>query len=135
MPDDITLAKTEIIERCLRRIETIQAERPKPLSEDLLKQDAILLNLERACQAAIDLAMHRVRVHRLGIPKESREPFTLLEQDGRLEPGLAGRLRNMVGFRNIAIHNYQDLNPDVVQDILQNRIPDLQLFASQSLQE
>lgn len=135
MPDDITLAKAEIIERCLGRIAAIEAERPGALNEDLLKQDAILLNLERACQAAIDLAMHRVRIHRLGIPKESRDAFSLLEQHGRLEPDLADRLRKMVGFRNIAIHNYQELNPDVVDEILKNRLPDLQSFATQSLQE
>ncbi len=135
MPDDIILAKAEIIERCLVRIESIQAERPGPLTEDLLKQDAILLNLERACQAAIDLAMHRIRIHRLGIPRESRDAFTLLEKSNRLDASLAQRLRGMVGFRNIAIHNYQELDPDIVEDVLKHRLPDLQAFAQQSLQE
>ncbi|MDN5937471.1 MAG: hypothetical protein L0H83_02285 [Salinisphaera sp.] len=31
--------------------------------------DAIVLNRQRACEAAIDLAVHVVRVHRPGLPQ------------------------------------------------------------------
>ncbi|MHC1767858.1 MAG: DUF86 domain-containing protein [Verrucomicrobiia bacterium] len=60
MPDDVTLAKVEIIERCLRRISEVYAGNAANLFNDFTKQDSILLNLERACQAAIDLALHFV---------------------------------------------------------------------------
>jgi uncharacterized protein YutE (UPF0331/DUF86 family) len=40
--------------------------------------NALTLNIERACQACIDLAMHVVAVRRLGIPQSSGEAFTLL---------------------------------------------------------
>jgi hypothetical protein len=47
--------------------------RPRPT-----RQDAIILNIQRACEAAIDLAMHVVRRERLGIPQETRQAFELL---------------------------------------------------------
>jgi hypothetical protein len=75
MPDDVILAKSEIIERCLRRIDEVYAGDPSNLHEDFTKQDSILLNIERACQAAIDMALRVVRLKHLGLPKESREAF------------------------------------------------------------
>jgi uncharacterized protein YutE (UPF0331/DUF86 family) len=134
MPDDVVLAKAEIIERCLRRINEVYDGSPANLRGDLTKQDSILLNLERACQAAIDLALRLVRLRTLGLPKESREAFVLLEQDGAIPPELAQSLRAMVGFRNIAVHNYRGLDLDKVEAILSRRLPDLRRFASLAIQ-
>jgi uncharacterized protein YutE (UPF0331/DUF86 family) len=67
--DDILLSKSAIIERCIRRIhEEYQAD---PALGSFTHVDAMTLNIERACQAAIDLAMHIVSDQRLGIPKNS----------------------------------------------------------------
>lgn len=71
------------------------------------KQDSIILNLQRACEAAIDLAMHIVSENNLGIPQNSRDAFELLLQNHMISHDLAVKLKAMVGFRNIAIHDYQ----------------------------
>ena len=92
------------------------------------RQDAIILNLQRACESSIDAAMHLVRVHRLGIPQETREAFDLLEAAGRLDASLAARLKRMVGFRNVAVHDYQKLNLDIVRHILVERLDDFLEF-------
>jgi len=93
----------------------------------------VLLNLQRACEAAIDLAMHLVRVDRLGIPKASREAFDLLERAGALPAELAASLRGMVGFRNVAVHDYRKLDLDVVEAIVARHLDDLLAFAKISL--
>jgi uncharacterized protein YutE (UPF0331/DUF86 family) len=134
MPDDVILAKAEIVERCLRRIDEVYAGQPENLHSDFTKQDSILLNLERACQASIDLALRLVRLRSLGLPKESREAFTLLEQNAIIPAELSQSLRAMVGFRNIAVHNYRALDLERVESILQDRIQDLRRFASLSIQ-
>ena len=54
--DEVILNKAAIIERCLRRIRSLQGQTDE--QDPYLYEDALLLNLERACQAAIDLAMH-----------------------------------------------------------------------------
>ena len=56
MADDVVLNKTGVIERCLQRIEDEYDGNPSNLRENLTRQDAIVLNLQRACQASIDLA-------------------------------------------------------------------------------
>ncbi|MBI2320124.1 MAG: DUF86 domain-containing protein [Betaproteobacteria bacterium] len=110
MADDVLLNKAAIIERCLRRIgEEYQGHEPE-LDANFTRQDAIILNLLRACEASIDAAMHIVRQRRLGLPQESREAFRLLEGAGLLTEELSGDMQKMVGFRNIAVHDYRKIN-------------------------
>ena len=127
--DDVVLGKAEIIERCVRRVREVHGGDPVAFRGDLTRQESVLLNLQRACEAAIDLAMHLVRVDRLGLPKASREAFDLLERAGALPAALAEALRGMVGFRNVALHDYRKLDLDVVEAIVARHLDDLLAFA------
>lgn len=128
MADDVLLNKAAAIERAVARAREEYAGDDANLLQNQTRQDAIILNLQRACESSIDAAMHLVRVHRLGVPQETREAFDLLERAGHLEPSLANRLRKMVGFRNVAVHDYQKLNLDVVRAILVERLEDFLEF-------
>lgn len=127
-PDNISLNKAGIIERCIRRMH--EEYRAAPDLGDYTHLDALILNIERACQAAIDLAMHIVASHHLGIPQSSAEAFTLLDKAGRLDNTLARRLSQMTGFRNVAIHQYQDIDPDIIHHIMQDGWKDLAAFCN-----
>jgi uncharacterized protein YutE (UPF0331/DUF86 family) len=124
MPDDVILNKAEIIERCILRVKETYSKDPAALDSDYACQDVVLLNLERACQAAIDLGMRWVRIEALGIPKESRDAFTLLAENGRLSAELAESLKHMVGFRNIAVHDYREIDFTIVRAIIDRDFPD-----------
>ena len=130
MADDVILNKAASIERCLRRITEEYGGDPRNLSGNQTKQDAIVLNLQRACETAIDLAMYVVRQKGLGLPQESREAFALLEKAGLLPAELASRLQRMVGFRNVAIHEYTRLNLDIVHTIITTHLEDFRRFSS-----
>ena len=128
MADDVLLNKVAVIERCLKRVHEEYAGREMELETNFTRQDAIILNLLRACEAAIDAAMHVVRVRKLGIPQQSREAFALLEKADLLAPALAKRMQAMVGFRNVAVHDYQELNLEIVKSILDERLGDFREF-------
>ena len=128
MADDVLLNKAAAIERSVRRAREEYSADDANLFANQTRQDAIILNLQRACESSIDAAMHLVRVHRLGIPQETREAFDLLEAAGRLDASLAARLKKMVGFRNVAVHDYQQLNLDIVRHILVERLDDFLEF-------
>ena len=130
MADDVTLNKATSIERCLQRILEEYAGDDKNLFTNQTKQDAIVLNLQRACETAIDLAMYVVNQRRLGVPQESRDAFTLLQTAGILPADLATRMQKMVGFRNIAVHEYTRLNLDVVHAIITKQLEDFRTFSS-----
>ena len=124
MADDVILNKVETIEKCLIRINEEYAGLSSNLHQNQTKQDAILLNLERACQAAIDMAMRVVRMKRLGLPKESRDAFDLLAQANIIDDNLCKRMHGLVGFRNTAIHNYQQLDLRIVEAVITKHLQD-----------
>ncbi|MGG6432390.1 DUF86 domain-containing protein [Anoxybacillus sp. ST4] len=127
MINDVILNKVSVIERCLKRIQEEYENNPKHL-ENYTKQDSIVLNLQRACEASIDLAMHIVAQKKLGLPQTSRDAFTLLEQHGIISPSLSQKMKAMVGFRNIAVHDYQELNLTILQKILDSHLTDFTEF-------
>ena len=128
MADDVLLNKAAAIERAVRRVREEYAGDDRNLLHDQTRQDAIILNLQRACESSIDAALHLVRVRRLGVPQETREAFVLLEQAHVLEPLLADRLKKMVGFRNVAVHDYQTLNLEIVRRIVVDHLVDFLAF-------
>jgi len=56
LPDDVALNKAAIMKRCIERIHEEYAADPELSSFTHI--DALTMNIERACQAAIDLAFH-----------------------------------------------------------------------------
>jgi len=99
------------------------------IERDLLVQESLVLNVQRACQAAIDLATHLLQRRKLGPPDDSRDAFRRLESAGLVGRSLGERLQAMVGFRNIALHRYHVLDLRVLRAILDERLTDLLDFA------
>ena len=124
MADDVLLNKAAIIERCLARIAEEYQGHEDELETNFTRQDAIVLNLLRACEASIDAAMHVIRQRRLGLPQESRDAFRLLEEAGLLTRDLSTEMQKMVGFRNIAVHDYRKLSMEILRSILASRLGD-----------
>ena len=112
-PDDILLNKAAIIERCIRRIGEEAAA--APAFDSFTHVDALTLNIERACQAAIDMAMHVVAERHLGVPQSMSDGFMLLERAGVIDAALSASLQGMVGFRNVAVHQYEQMDMNVLR--------------------
>jgi len=127
MIDDVILNKTEIVKRCIRRAKEEYAHNPKNL-ENYTKQDSITLNIQRACEAVIDLGIHVIAERDLGIPQTSRDTFEILQNNKIIGHEMSERLKAMIGFRNIAIHNYQRLNLKIIQAIIEKDLKDLLSF-------
>lgn len=129
VPNDVVLSKMARIERCVKRVNEVYGSNPENL-QDFTKQDSIILNIQRACEASIDLAMHIVSDLKLGLPKTSREAFKLLEQNNIIDHELAKTLMNMVGFRNIAMHDYQAIELNILQAIIENYLGDFKAYTA-----
>jgi uncharacterized protein YutE (UPF0331/DUF86 family) len=128
MPDnDVVLAKAASIQKCLRRIKEVTGLNPDSLSEINI-QDIFVLNLQRAVQSTIDLASHVMASEGLGVPDTIKDNFLRLEQAGIIGRDLSKKMQAMVGFRNIAIHDYQVINVDILKTILIQHLKDLEEF-------
>ncbi len=126
--NDVVLNKVVTIERCVNRVREVYDDNPENL-KDFTKQDSIILNIQRACEASIDMAMHIVSDLQLGLPKTSREAFKLLEENNIINHVLAKTLMNMVGFRNIAVH-YQTIELNILQAIIENHLGDFKAYTA-----
>jgi len=128
MIDDIIINKIETIRLCLSRIKEEYINFEDELKNNYTKQDSIILNIQRAAQASIDLSTHIIRINKLGVPKTSRDVFTLLENSNILSVKISEQMKKMVGFRNIAVHDYQNISLDVVKNILDKHLIDFENF-------
>ena len=129
MGGDVISSKIASIERCLARVRDETAGGMHAL-DDQTVQDAVVLNIQRACEQAIDLATHVVGVRRLGIAKDARHAFDLLAEARVIPPALAERMKRMVGFRNLAVHEYHRLDRAILESIIRERLGDFFEFAT-----
>lgn len=132
--DDVLINKAATIERCVARVREEFERAGTGFATDYTRQDAAILNIQRACEAVLDMAAHVVRRDRLGAPQSARDTLDLLAQNQRLPTELAQRLKNMVGFRNVAVHDYQRLQLPITVNIIKHHLGDFLQFSSLMLQ-
>ncbi|RBP85980.1 uncharacterized protein YutE (UPF0331/DUF86 family) [Cytobacillus firmus] len=127
MKDDIILNKISIIERCIKRIHQEYNDNPSNLN-DRTKQDSVILNLQRACEASIKLAKHVVSVSGLGLPQKDEDAFSLLEAGDVIPHSLSEKMKAIVQFRDNIILNYEEVNLKEITKMLKNCLVDFFLF-------
>lgn len=128
----VIINKYETIQKCIKRIEEEYSENIENLY-DYRKLDQIVLNLQRACEATIDIAMYIVSNRKLGIPQTKKDAFIKLEENKLISKKMSLDMQQMIGFRNIAIHDYKKIDEKVLEDVIQNHLEDLTNFAKEIL--
>ena len=118
MPDDVLINKAATVERCVARAHEEFDRDPATFATDFTRQDAAVLNVQRACEAVLDMGQHLVRREGLGVPQSARDVFELLARAGWIEAELAQALKRMVAFRNIAVHDYQSLLLPILVNVI-----------------
>lgn len=133
MVDDVLLNKAAAVERCVARVRQEYEKDPSTFGADFTRQDAAILNLQRACEACLDMGQHLLRRERLGLPQSVRDVFGLLAQAGWIEPAQADVMKRMVGFRNIAVHDYQALQLPITLNIIEHHLGDFLAYTEHLL--
>ena len=133
MADDVLINKAAVIERCVARAREEYSKGPSTFAADLTRQDAAVLNIQRACEAALDMGQHIVRREKLGLPQQARDVFDMMATAGWIDAALAGRLAKMVGYRNIAVREYQKLLLPVTVAVITVHLADFLDFSRRVL--
>jgi uncharacterized protein YutE (UPF0331/DUF86 family) len=133
MTDDVLVNKAASIERCVGRAREEYLKDPSSFATDITRQDAAIMNIQRACKAALDMGQHLIRRERLGSPQSARGVFDMLAENGWIEPSLAGGLKRMVGFRNIAVHQYQTLQLPITISIITGHLDEFLRYSKEIL--
>lgn len=129
MDNDVIQKKLDSLIKCVNRIESQKIETEQDLQSDLDKQEIIILNLERAVQICVDIGNHLLLDLKSQTPSTMAETFKLLYQNKMITKQNAENLAHSVGFRKIAVHQYQDIDNSIVFAIIKNHIDDFRQFA------
>ena len=129
MDREVVEQKLESLRRCLRRIETKCPTDAATLVADIDLQDIVSLNLSRAVQISVDIGSHLIAGMEVPPPDSMGQTFDVLAQQGILSNDLSSSLKKAVGFRNIAVHNYESINWNIVHSIVKYHLADFSEFA------
>lgn len=129
---DAILAKISIIKNCLKRIKSTTKLDPDTLSE-FDNQDVFVLNLQRAIQAAIDISHMIISAYGYHMPNSYKMTFTVLKENNRIDSETCELMQKMSSFRNIAVHNYQTLDLEILKSILTKNLSDFGKYYKQIL--
>ena len=135
MADDVLLNKAASIERCVARAREEYAADPASFASNFTRQDAAILNIQRACEAALDMGQHIIRRQSLGLPQSARDVFALLAQAGWITDAQADSMKRMVGFRNVAVHEYQTLQLPITLNIITGHLDEFSEFTKSMLRK
>ena len=132
--NQVVLNKKVSIERCIAQARKYYAMKGEiPFKQDYLRQDAVALNVQRACEICIDIANHLIKIRKLGLPQDSKDSFSLLQRAGLIDEAMTAALRAMVGFRNILVRQYQRLDRDNNVEVVEHRLDDRLAFSNIAL--
>ncbi len=129
MDIEVIEQKLESLRRCLQRVEEKCPASADILARDFDSQDILALNLSRAVQLCVDIGAHIIANQRVSPPTTMGQTFDTLAELGIMQPELAARMKNAVGFRNIAVHNYEAINWQIVYAIATRHLNDFKEFA------
>lgn len=129
MDREVIEQKLEFLRRCLQRIAEKCPPDPETLERDSDLQDIIALNLTRAVQLCVDIGSHLIAGIEVPPPDTMGQTFDALARAGVIQEKLAMQLRKAVGFRNIAVHNYEAIDWTIVHTIARHNLGDFTEFA------
>jgi uncharacterized protein YutE (UPF0331/DUF86 family) len=125
---EIIAAKLVSIGRCVDRIVANTPESAEQLAADHDRQDIISVNLQRAVQLAVDAAGAVIAARQAAPPDTMAESFRILVRERVLDGALAERLARAVGFRNVSVHEYDEIDWNIVYSIITRHLDDFRGF-------
>ncbi len=129
MDRDIIIRKLDSLARCIHRIETKRPASIERLVEDIDIQDILSVNLERAVQICVDIGAHVLADLNAPPPVTMGEVFTSLAAQSLIPEDVSRALRKAVGFRNLSVHSYDQVDWQRVFEIVHHRLDDFRKFS------
>ncbi len=117
------------LDHAVSRLKRIQRISKDEYTNNQDYQDIAERNFQVAMQTCIDIANYIIAGQNLLVPDEQENIFVVLGKNGVLPEELIKKIKGMVSFRNILVHNYLYTDPNQVYDILQNQLADFNSFA------
>jgi uncharacterized protein YutE (UPF0331/DUF86 family) len=112
--------KLNIIEESVEELEGLKVEENR-----FLEYQGIKHTLQEAVEACIDIAGHIIASEGFGRQEDYADYFKELGERDIIDKDLSSSLEDMAKFRNLVVHRYAEIDPQLLQDILDNDLGDL----------
>ena len=89
--------------------------------------------LHLACECCMDVAAHIISRMNFREPRDNKDLFEILLENSILTEAVCSAMVKMAKFRNIVVHDYARIDPDIVVGILRKNLGDFKLFAAEIL--
>ena len=84
--------------------------------------------LQISIETCLDIAGHIISDEELRVPESYGDMFKILADSNILENSLFNSLAKMTKFRNVIVHQYEKVDPEIVIGILRKNLNDFGLF-------
>ncbi|MBI2107904.1 DUF86 domain-containing protein [Candidatus Woesearchaeota archaeon] len=114
--------KISEINRYLRELESILPPGFEEYQSNLEKKAACERYVEKIVEAATDLAFLAIKNRKLRMPDDDIDAFNVLLDGKIIDDGLAARLKNAKGMRNIISHQYGNIDDEIVFEAIDKEL-------------
>ncbi len=123
---DVIQKRLEKIEEYLAILKKIAKYSKTELLADPEKYGSAERFLQLIIEAMDDIGNHLVADLELGVVDAAADIPRLLHEHGHVDEALQETWVRMIGFRNILVHDYLDIDRGIVYDVLQKNLADIQ---------
>ncbi len=129
MDKKVIEARLKRLDYYISRLKRYSAVSKEEYIENQDYQDTVERNFQLAIQTCIDIANYIIAGKNLQVPEEEENVFIVLGKEGIMPRELSEKIKGMVGFRNILVHEYLTIDPNQVYAVLHTRLSDFNDFA------
>ena len=121
--------KIKEIEEYVDQLKEMVPESLEEYKSNREKKAACERYVEKIVEAVTDLAFLIIKTKKMRIPEDDADAFTILLENKIIDNGLAMRLKNAKGMRNIISHQYGKVDDEIVFEAITEDIDrDVMIF-------
>lgn len=128
MDKDRLIEKMDELEMYLRELEEYLPDDKEEYLKNGMSKRACERTFQLACEDILDICNLIISDEGLGIPADSKDTVRKLAEHSILENSLASRVEELIGFRNLLVHQYGRVDNSRAYTYLHNELHDFYEF-------
>ena len=100
----------------------------KSYREDWKTQRIVERTLQILIEICLDIANHIISDKNMRLPMGYADAFKVLMENDIISKELGNKMEKMAKFRNIIVHQYEGIDPEIVVSILRKNLKDFEKY-------
>ncbi|QGG48950.1 type VII toxin-antitoxin system HepT family RNase toxin [Heliorestis convoluta] len=99
--------------------------------EDKVTRRYVERTLHLAVECTLDIGSHIIADEKFREPISNKDVFTVLADEKIITPQSLAALQKMAKFRNVLVHDYAKIDPEIIYSILKKNLKDIEDYMEQ----